>query len=368
MSDKIFRQSFAALCLAAILSPALTTAMPVRAETATEAGLVQSGYRVVQIKAVHRAQPLVVHVWYPAQAGGDVSDIGANPLFQGVPSRANAPFPRSPQPLVLLSHGSGGSAANLGWIAAQLAAAGYIVAAPDHPGSTSGDSRQADTIRIWERPADLSAALDGLLADPDWSAAIDPQRISALGFSLGGYTVLAVAGARVTADAYARYCDAMPDTGGIVSDCAWMKAGRIDLHALDTVRFNRDNRDPRLTAAIAVDPALAQAFAPESLTGIKLPVDVINLGQPRKIPLAVAAAQVADAIPGARYQTLADAIHFSFLGECRANGAEILKAAGEPEPLCTDGGGRSRAAIHAGLAGMILAALARGPGGVPNPK
>ena len=74
-----------------------------------------------------------------------------------------------------------------------------------------------------------------------------------------------------------------------------------------------------------------------------------NLGRPGTHPRAVAAAPLAQAIPGSSYATVPDAIHFSFLRECQANGRAILAKEGDPDPLCDDGGSRSRADIHAEL-------------------
>jgi len=80
----------------------------------------------------------------------------------------------------------------------------------------------------------------------------------------------------------------------------------------------------------------------------------------------VAAAPLAQAIPGATYATVADAIHFSFLGECQANGRAILAAEGDPDPLCDDGGSRTRADIHAELLRLVSVALrSQGSAGEP---
>lgn len=42
----------------------------------------------------------------------------------------------------------------------------------------------------WTRVADLSLALDMILADPELVDRIDPDRIMAAGFSFGGWTAL----------------------------------------------------------------------------------------------------------------------------------------------------------------------------------
>lgn len=309
------------------------------------------GFRRLSVQAPERGSDLAVFVWYPAAEGGELALVGDNLLFRGTTARSNAALGEGRFPLVLLSHGSGGNAPNLGWLASRLAAEGFVVAAPNHPGSTSGDASQASTIKIWNRPADISAVVTALMADPSFGSRIDGGRVGMIGFSLGGNTALSLAGARVDAGAYARYCEG----SAAGPECAWFVRGGVNLHALDKERFNRSNLDARIKAVIAVDPAMAQAYTPESLASVGVPTHIINLGRPGWIIPAVEGARIARTIPGAGYETVADATHFSFLGECKPEGPAILKAEGDDEPLCEDGGSRPRTAIHAQLADSIAA-------------
>jgi predicted dienelactone hydrolase len=114
-------------------------------------------------------------------------------------------------PLIVFSHGFDGCGTQSRFLTEELARAGYVVAAPDHrdaacrvdaaalprfhfaqvPFSSPGrwkDSTYAD------RRADLEKTLDWLLANPQFSGRIDPARIGAAGHSLGGYSVLGLAG------------------------------------------------------------------------------------------------------------------------------------------------------------------------------
>src|SRR5262249_14368572 len=90
-------------------------------------------------------QALVTTIWYPPPAGAKewpppVAPPGA-PLFDvgpGAPGAALAPAPAR-LPLILLSHGTGGTALTLGWLGTALAARGYVVAAVNHPGNNAID-------------------------------------------------------------------------------------------------------------------------------------------------------------------------------------------------------------------------------------
>jgi predicted dienelactone hydrolase len=95
----------------------------------------------------------------------------------------------------------------LGWLGTALAAQGYIVASVNHHGNTSVEPYTAQGFCLWwERAQDLRAVLDCLLADAWFGTRIDPMRIGAAGCSLGGYTVIAVAGGRTDLQAFAAFC------------------------------------------------------------------------------------------------------------------------------------------------------------------
>ena len=82
------------------------------------------------------------------------------------------------------------------WLGHYLAARGYIVAAVNHHGNTAAEKQRAAQgfLLYWERAKDLTVVLDKLFADPFFGPRIDRDRIGAAGFSLGGYTVISVAG------------------------------------------------------------------------------------------------------------------------------------------------------------------------------
>lgn len=334
---------------------ALLLAVASTANAAAAAEPPQIGVRTLPVPAPDRGStPLTVTVWYPAAGGGEPVSVGDDRLFKGTSARRDAPIAAGRFPLVLISHGSGGSIETLGWLAAPLVEAGFVVAGPNHPGTTRGDSTPLATTRMWERTAGLSAVLTMLAADPAWSAHLDAGRVGVLGFSLGGHTALSIVGARASREAYARYCEDHPT----MPDCVWFARDGVDLRAVDD-RFEQSNRDPRITAAVAIDPSVAQAFVAESLGAIAVPVEIVNLGDAATIPVSVAGAPIAAAIPAGRYETVADAVHMSFLAECQPGAKAFLAEVGETDRLCDDGASRTRADIHAEIAAKVVAAFRR---------
>jgi predicted dienelactone hydrolase len=84
---------------------------------------------------------LVTTVWYPAIAGTSMTEhvIGPpdSPLFR-LGAWADDAKPADERfPLIVLSHGTGGSAQIMSWLARGLASRGYVVAGVNHPGNNA---------------------------------------------------------------------------------------------------------------------------------------------------------------------------------------------------------------------------------------
>src|SRR5437762_2729137 len=85
-----------------------------------------------------------VTVWYPAAADAKEEriDIGppGRPLFTVGQVAPGAGFADArPRPVILFSHGFGGTARMMAWFGVPLARAGYMVVAVDHPGNNGLD-------------------------------------------------------------------------------------------------------------------------------------------------------------------------------------------------------------------------------------
>jgi len=316
------------------------------------------GVRQIVAPSEARGGDLDVTVWYPAQAGGVPVMLGDSVFFQGTPALRDAPIAAGKFPLILLSHGAGlaGNPQAVSWIATPLAREGFVVAAPTHPGNSGKNRSAAETMKIWLRPSDLTATLDAMERDSFFKTHLDSDQVGALGLSMGGNTALAIAGARIDPQRLAGYCDTDLRNASL---CQWVRQSGVDLHALDLQSAGRDNQDRRIRFAMAIDPAPIDIFAFKSFSEIAIPVELVNLGRPGKIPATADASQAAKAIAQAHYATIGDASHFSMFAACKPGASEIAETEEIGDPICMDGGGRSRYEIHAQLIEMTTAAFRR---------
>lgn len=98
-------------------------------------------------------------------------------------------------PLVIISHGNGGSHLLYRTISTYLAKNGYIVAMPEHYGNNRNNNTLENTTENLEtRPRHVSLTIDFLLSNTWYNENIEQNKIGVIGHSMGGYTALALAG------------------------------------------------------------------------------------------------------------------------------------------------------------------------------
>ncbi|MBC7782281.1 MAG: hypothetical protein H7144_00460 [Burkholderiales bacterium] len=217
------------------------------------------------------------------------------------PASGNGPFP-----VIIFSHGLGGSSEGYEFIGRQWAANGYIVVHLQHKGSDDkvwrgqanpGEAlkRAANAENSVARARDVSFVIDQLTQlndQPEWKGRLDLEHIGMSGHSFGGQTTMLIAGEKL---------------GG--------NAGEKLLGKLS---------DPRVKAALPMSPATPRHHdkLDEEFGAIKIPVfemtgtlDVSPLGETTAADRRIPFDHMND--HAAYLLTLTDGDHMVFSGRAR---------------------------------------------------
>ncbi|GAB4036223.1 alpha/beta hydrolase family protein [Spirosoma gilvum] len=278
--------------------------------------ITQIGQQTFSFMDESRHRPIVTEVWYPTQDTLTVKDKGFSPFIRQ-PTVRNGQLPTHKMPLILLSHGTGGGRLTLEWLAQGLVREGFMVAAVDHWGNTYDNKVPLEFLKPWERPLDISFALTALLKNTPFSSVIDTRRIGAAGFSFGGYTVIALAGAMLDYNALLNYYKTtghqeinIPELPGVANylDDPSLKAAIQQLPVL---------QDNRISAFMAICPALGQGFqGKHQLKAIGRPLYIIGSHSDRMAPVQTNARHYHALISGSEYYEFEGKVgHYVMLNE-----------------------------------------------------
>jgi dienelactone hydrolase len=159
-------------------------APPIAPPYAAERKMVRSDFVRLQWKDEARSRDVPVKIYFPAEGDG-------------------------PFPVVLFSHGLGGTREAYEYLGRQWAANGYVVIHLQHPGSDDSAWRGADRPResmrqaisiqnAVDRAGDAKFAIDQLdrlnRDDPKLKGKLDVKTIAIAGHSFGAHTAMAIAG------------------------------------------------------------------------------------------------------------------------------------------------------------------------------
>ncbi len=186
-----------------------------------------------------------------------------------------------PAPVILISHGLGSDRTDFAELGKHLASYGFAVALPSHPGSDAQQrlaflqGYEKQVLRpeeFIERPRDMTALLDQLTrlaqTDPRFQGRINPNQAGAIGHSIGGQTVLSLAGAEINWQQLARDChtDLVALSISLPIQCSAFSL-RPDPQSL---------RDARIKGVIALNPTLRTVLGPASLSQINVPAMLVG--------------------------------------------------------------------------------------------
>lgn len=338
-----------------LLSIACTLAIALAAPASAAVGQRQlvTTEPTARLRDAQHRDSLRITMWYPA-----ASDAVERPLLIGPPGKPlfdvgmvapDAAFDSDrPHPLILLSHGFGGTARMMGWFGIAMARRGYVVAAVDHPGNNGADEMtMAGAVLWWDRSEDLRAALLAVRNDAMIGPRLDPGRVAVAGFSDGGFAALVGAGARVDPFRLMRFCRDDPDDGDCQPNLEFPVTMQDRARALSTPELSvevahagDDHAIAELHAAFIMAPGTVQALDPDSLSHIHIPVHIVQGDVDTVEPPRTSGLAVVSHIPQAQIDLLPGVGHYDFLSTC----TELGRAS---EPVCANAGHQEEAHRHA---------------------
>ncbi|GGA08792.1 alpha/beta hydrolase family protein [Dyella caseinilytica] len=193
------------LALTLLIAPALLFAQAVTGV----------GFQAITIHDPVNGGSMPGYVFYPSAQAKGVTHVG--PYDVGA-TRGAPPLPGA-KPLVVISHGNGGSDLGHHTLATYLASHGFVVATLEHPKDNFHDtSGVGHDVVLAGRPIEVKATIDAVLNDPQWKKLVDVQRIGVAGFSAGGYTSLLIVGAVPQFARFIDYCQRYPKDEAICHD------------------------------------------------------------------------------------------------------------------------------------------------------
>jgi predicted dienelactone hydrolase len=187
-----------------------------------------------------------------------------------------------------------------------------------------------------------------LLEDKTFGSRIDPARIGAAGHSLGGYTVIAVAGGITNPTQLQAFCrspaaDASckpPPPSAEMRQKTLARGSDPDFRQRYS-EADKSYRDERVHAVFAMAPGPGPIFTPESLGKISIAIAIVAGSADEIVPPAAAAEALAKATPHATLKLFQHAGHFVFLNACTVVGRVVFRTP------CADPDGANRDTVHA---------------------
>lgn len=325
------------------------------------------GYRTGLIRDASRAswqndaeRPIAWSAWYPTEDDASIEPPSGQFFELGEVIWDAALVKKTRLPVVLLSHGTGGTPESIGWLARALACEGYVVLGANHHGNNGLEPyRPEGFLCWWERAADLTVLLSSLGTTGFFANRLDLEQVSAVGFSLGGHTVLALSGAQTSLDEF----DAWRNASNITATGPKEFPGAADsipglIETSDAfrqswARYGDDFTDMRIKSVVAIAPAPPiRSFVTQSIAQLTLPVTILTGGADHEAPSEHCADWLMRQNESFRHHDLGrDVGHYTFL-EFPSDKMLIGKV-----DIFSDHEGVNRSRLHEEAAKIVLRAL-----------
>ncbi len=304
-----------------LILTALCTSTPNAAEKKDK---YEIGQKSVTYVDESRKRPLVTEIWYPTYDTEKKENSDDLPVFKMIQTIHNASIPDKKFPLLLVSHGTGGNRFSLTWFVERMVREGYIVVAMDHFGNSTFNKLPREFVKWWERAIDVKYVLTALLNAPDIGTKIDQSRIGGVGFSLGGYTNIALAGGYVNRKKEMALESNMPPEFPETEEAIDLTS---DSQIVSSYYQYKDHvKDERIKAFFVMAPAIGPGFhTKKQVEEITAPIFIVAGKGDTNTPTKHNALNYHNLIEHSRIHLFDKYVgHYIFLNEATEFGKEIL--------------------------------------------
>lgn len=290
------------------------------------------GVRTLKFFDERRNRPVVVELWYPTDQK-EIIEAQEESVWVHPKEIRNSSLSgqKDRYPLIMMSHGHRGDRRERSWLAEHLAKRGFTVAAVEHFGNTFSNYNPLISIRFWERPLDISFAIDRLLEDPILKGRIDASKVGFIGYSLGGMTGLALGGAiaqNVKEIVIRQQAENKEVTSEIVEQIDFTPAGK-------------SFAEPRIKAMMLICPAIF-VYPAKTLKQIKIPTALVASVDDEVLPHKEHALQIIRYLGPIKCQMMKkQTSHYTFLNRVSDLGKRVLHKNAQTDPPGCD-----RLSIH----------------------
>ena len=182
-------------------------------------------------------------------------------------------------PVAVISHGTASNRQTFAYLAKHLASHGYAVVVPEHLETSTnkfskifnGLEGPPDPNTLLLLPQDITAVLDELesraKSEPELQS-LNLQAVGVFGQSLGGYTVLASAGAELSRDKLENVCLTTVAERPILNTSMLLQCRLLEVPAEKSLTV----KDERIKAVIAINPFTSHIFGETGLNKLQAPV------------------------------------------------------------------------------------------------
>jgi len=276
-------------------------------------------------------------VWYPTQSREARVSEQSRAFFV---AKDTMPAPGR-YPLVLLSHGSGS------WYGAHhdsaefLARRGFVVASVTHPGDNFQDlGGYLGAQQLLGRPHHMKLLEEYLLGTHKYGSIVDVERLAAMGFSEGAYTVTVLMGGRPDFGRFADHARLNPN------DPVLLPHWEMTLKSLPE---HMPEYQERIVSAVLMAPAFGFLFDRDRMSQVPAQARLYRAEMDNILSADAHVEPYLRSLPLVpEYRIVKGAGHYAFLAPC----PETLM---DEEPdICRDRLGFDRIAFHQRLNDQIL--------------